>query len=105
MTASRNGKLRVRSRAFTESNPSEAVRDPAKYLHLVTGGRKALMATKSKILYSSLTDKFFGKSVRGVAPNPFMERAFESAKEQVAGTIIAQAPTMIEAEAEKIAKV
>lgn len=101
VTASKHGKLRVRSKAFTESNPSESVRNPVKYLHLVTGGRKALMATHSKVLYSSQTNTFFGKSVRGVAPNPFMERAFESAKEQVAGTILSQAPAMIEAEAAK----
>ena len=104
VTASKRGKLRVRSKAFTESNPQEAVRNPVKYLHLVSGGRKAITAIKSKVLYSAETNKFFGKSVAAAKPNPFMERAFDAAKEQVAETILGQAPERIEAEAGKLAK-
>jgi hypothetical protein len=103
ITAGRGGKLRVRSKSFTESNPNETVRDPVKYLHLVVGGRKALVAT-SKLLYSATTNKFFGKSVAAAKPNPFLERAFDTAKEQVVATILGQAPEMIEAEAQKLAQ-
>ena len=104
VTSTRGGKLRVRGKSYTEANPREAVRDPVKYLHIVTGGRKALTATSSKVLYSAATNKFFGKSVAAAKPNPFMERAFDAAKEQVAETVIGQAPAMIEAEAQKLAK-
>jgi hypothetical protein len=104
VTATKTGKLHVRSKSFTESNPNEAVRDPVKYLHLVSGGRKAVTATKSKLLYSAATNKFFGKSVAAANPNPFVERAFDAAKEQVTQTILSQAPARIEAEAQKLAK-
>jgi hypothetical protein len=104
VTASRQGKLRARSKSYTAANPSEVVRDPVKYLHLVTGGRKAITAVKSKLLYSAATNKFFGKSVAAAKPNPFVDRAFDAAKEQVAQTILSQAPPRIEAEAHKLAK-
>jgi hypothetical protein len=103
ITAGRGGKLRVRSKSFTESNPNASVRDPVKYLHLVVGGRKALVAS-SKLLYSATANKFFGKSVAAAKPNPFMERAFDVAKDQVAETILEKAPKMIEAEAQKLAR-
>lgn len=104
VSSGKGGKLRVRSKPYTAAHPDEAVRNPAKYLHLVTGGRKAITAVKSKILYSAVSNKFFGKSVAAVKPNPFMERAFDAVKEQVAATILDRAPEMIEAEAVKLAK-
>jgi phage gpG-like protein len=94
----------VRSKSFTEANPSETVRDPVKYLPIVTGGRKAITAKVSKILYSAATNRFFGKSVAAAKPNPFFERAFDSSKEEVAGTILQKAPGMIESEAQKLAR-
>jgi hypothetical protein len=104
VTATKSGKLRVRSKPFTESNPGETVRDPVKYLHIVTGGRKAITATKTKLLYSAATNRFFGKSVAAAKPNPFVEKAFDAAKGQVAETILGQAPARIEAEAGNLAK-
>ena len=65
VTATRGGKLRVRSKPFTEANPGEAVRDPVKYLHIVTGGRKALTATKSKVLYTRGDEQVFRKERGG----------------------------------------
>lgn len=103
VTATQHGKLRVRSKAYTQANPQEAVRDPVKYLHLVTGGRKAITAVKSKILYSAVTNRFFGKTVAAARPNPFMETAFDAAKGQVTETILSQVPERIEAEAQKLA--
>jgi hypothetical protein len=102
VTTKRGGGLRVRSQTYTESNPTETVRNPVKYLYLVTKGRKAITIVKSKILYSAAMNRFFGKTVAAAAPNPFIERAFDAVKDQVAATILAQAPAMIEAEAVKL---
>lgn len=104
VTATKGGKLRVRSKSYTAANPDEAVRDPVKYLHLVTGGRKAITATKSKLLYSAATNRFFGKSVAAAKPNPFVAQAFDAAKGQVAETILGQIPERIEAEAGKLVR-
>jgi hypothetical protein len=104
VTATRGSKLRARSKSFTEATTNETVRDPVRYLHLVSAGRKAITAVKSKILYDAATNRFFGKSVAAAKPNPFMARAFDAAKEQVAATILEKAPEMIEAEAARLAK-
>jgi hypothetical protein len=98
VTQGRGGKLRVRSKAFTAANSDEAIQNPSKYLHLVTGGRKAIDADK-KTLYDPRTDRFFGRHVAAAKVNPFVERGFDAAKEAVCQMIITEAEAKIIAEA------
>ena len=79
-------------------------RNPARYLHLITGGRSALSAKTSKILYSPQSNTFFGKHVAPTKLNPFVTRAFDSVKDQVVSSVTNSAPALIEAEAAKLAK-
>jgi hypothetical protein len=79
-------------------------RDPVKYLHLVTGGRKAVAARNVKVLYSSQTERFLGPSVAAVSPNDFVARAFESAQNSVSAAITARVESGILTEAAKFAK-
>lgn len=52
--------------------------DPAKYAHLVEGGRKTNFATKAKMMYfrvfgrGKVSTKIFTKKVKAVKPNPFI---------------------------------
>ena len=87
-----------------EAGGDANMRNPAKYLHLVTKGRKAISATRRKALVSSVTGKFFGKSVAAAKANPFIERAFEAAAEQAAGAVLAAGVSGIEAEASGLGK-
>jgi hypothetical protein len=101
VTAKARGGLRVRSKKYTIANPGDAVRDPAKYLHLVTGGRKAVQASKAPGLYSAASDRYFGKRVAATTPNPFVTRAFDSAQSAVVSMITERAAEGITAEAAK----
>lgn len=70
VSATRAGRLVVRRRATDEG----AWQNPTKYLHLVTGGRKAVQA-RGKRLFDPRTGRFFGREVRPARPNPFVARA------------------------------
>jgi hypothetical protein len=102
VTMMRSGGLRVRSRAYTEANPNAAVRDPVRYLHLVVGGRKALSVSKASVLYDAATGQFFGTHVAAAPADPFMDRAFERAKESAADAILAGAEVGIAEEAQRL---
>jgi hypothetical protein len=97
-TGARHGFLRqVRAPGARFSRPQ----DPAKYMHLVSGGRKALTADRGKAL--DLWDRgVFRTAVKKQEPNPFMDRAMNRAAEQVASQITSRAPALIEAEAATI---
>jgi len=105
VTASRTGRLRIRSRAYGKANPESAkFRSPRKYVHLVVGGRKAVSIRSAKVLYSAYTGKFFGRSVVAAAPDPFVDRAFAAAQAQVLAHVKSEAPQRIAAEADRLAK-
>lgn len=107
VVATKRGGVRRLGRAASdaaEAGGDANMRNPAKYLHLVTKGRKAIVATRRKALYSSVTGQFFGKSVAAAAPNPFIERAFEASAEQAASAVLAAGVTGIEAEAAALGK-
>jgi hypothetical protein len=101
VTMRRNGRFARLSKAFSENAEQELMRDPVRYLHLVTGGRKAILQ-EGKKLYSAQMNKFFGKQVAKVDPNPFVDRAFRAAKEPVLQIFEPEAPPAIEAEAAKL---
>jgi hypothetical protein len=101
--ATSRGKLRFFSKRKTADSPDQPVQNPTKYLHLVTGGRRALEAVNRKVMYDPRTGRFFGKSVRAAAPNPFMSRAFESAKSVAVNLITSRAPDLIDAEVRNLA--
>jgi hypothetical protein len=103
VTPRRGGGSRRQSKAFTEIASQEQIRNPAKYLHLVTGGRKAVVAS-GRALYSAQSDKFFGKSVAAAKPNPFMDRALHDSGPGIVTEITGEAERGILAEAEKLAK-
>ena len=67
------------------------IRNPTKYLHLVTGGRKAIHVVHRKVLYSDFYGRFYGRSVAAVPPNPFMARAFAQSAPQVVAMAQAEA--------------
>ena len=90
---------RVLSAARTEAGEGDQVRNPTKYLHLVTGGRKAIHATNAKILYAALANRFLGKSVEAAKPDPFMERAYQDVAGRVADFVTEAAAERIEAAA------
>jgi hypothetical protein len=133
VTVNRRGGLRFRSKAFTEANIDIPARDPAKYLRLVEHGRKESIAgarpgsyygnlgperglrgrfiepdaernPASKVLYSAASDKFFGRSVAAAAPNPFIERTYESNKQKIADFITLRGEEGIIAEAKQLIK-
>lgn len=85
-----------------ESADAGMVRNPTKYLHLIVGGRKAIHATKAKVLYSRQSDTFFGKSVQKTTPDDFVTRAFDSAKSQVIASVEAGIAEEIETEASRL---
>jgi hypothetical protein len=104
ITASARGRIRSRGRAFTAANPSAAVRDPVKYWHLVSGGRKASIAgaggSDKRVLAGP--GKIFGTYAAPVAANPFVDRAFAACQASVIAMITSEAPGLIEAEAGKM---
>jgi hypothetical protein len=101
--ATSRGRLRFLGKRKTEDYPELPVQDPTKYLHLVTGGRKAISAMNKKVLYDRRTDKFFGKSVAAAAPNPFMDRAYQRGRAAAVAKITGEAPDRIADEAARIA--
>ena len=101
------GGLRYLGRAASvaaEANDDANMRNPEKYLHLITGGRKAVMASNRKVLYSALSGRFLGKSVAEADPNPFMDRAFDAASGQAAGEVLSVCAPAIETEAVALGK-
>lgn len=78
VTPKRGGGARYRTKRYTEANPTEVVRNPAKYLHLVTRGRKAVAVRSARSLYSAGNNRFFGKRAAAAGPNPFIQRAYDS---------------------------
>lgn len=97
-------KLRFRGKARSGDDPAELWRNPVKYLHLVTGGRKAVTVIHKKQLYDAYTGRFFGKSVAAAQPNPFVDRAFAAAAPAVASMIEREGASQIVAEAERLAR-
>ena len=77
VTVTPRGKLKV-DRASRPDAGDAGSRDPAKYLWLVTHGRKAVAAKDRKILYDGFSQRFLGRSVAAAEPNPFIERTYES---------------------------
>ena len=65
-------------------------------------GRKAVSATKAKVLYSAASDRFFGKSVKESKPIPFVSSAFNAVKSSVVSTITSRATDAITAEAGRL---
>jgi hypothetical protein len=92
-------KVRYFGKQKSADYPELPVQDPVRYLHLVTGGRKALSATNKKVLFDARTGKFFGKSVQKQDANPFIERAFDEAKNTVVDQITSEGSEKILAEA------
>ncbi len=78
-------------------------KNPTKYAHLVSGGRKETEA-KGSFLADKGRDKFFGKKVAAVAPNPFVDRAFRRAKNETVPKLETRGAELIEQEAAKLAK-
>ncbi len=68
-------------------------RDPVRYAHLVELGRKAVSATKKKMLVSA-GGTFFGRKVRATPPRPFLGRSWQRssgiASEKIRATIEAE---------------
>lgn len=102
MQATSRGKLRYFGKQRPAEKPDLPVQDPAKYLHLVTGGRKAIHAMSGKVLFDRRTNRFLGKSVAAAKANPFVSRAFDAAKEMAVDHITTNAATRITAEAAKL---
>lgn len=79
MVATRRGaKFLGRRKSAQAEQSGSPVYDPAKYLHLVSRGRKAVRATSGKRLYDLRTGRSFGREVVAARPNPFIERAFDA---------------------------
>ena len=72
--AARGKRLKF-ARGSRPQRGDEGVRNPSLYLHLVTGGRKALQAGRGTIFHSA-NDRYFTRAA-GVTPDPFMSRAFD----------------------------
>ena len=89
------GKLKVDRQSRPESG-AENVRDPAKYLWLVTHGRKAVAAKDRKILYDAFTNRFAGKQVAASTPDPFIQRTYNQVAPRVAALIAGQGAAGIE---------
>lgn len=81
---------------FTAVEPKKGFkrygRYPRKYMHLIEGGRKALVPTNKKAMHPALGEKFFTKAA-AVAPHP----VFQPARDSVMGA----AKVAIEIELEK----
>lgn len=80
----RHGGLRVLSKKASAAANEGSLRDPAYYINVVTSGRKTVVAGSrtpgAKTLFDSRSGRFFGKTARGVPPNPFMSAAFGQAQ-------------------------
>jgi len=107
VVATKRGRVRHLGKAASEAAEAAGdaqMRNPTKYLHLVTRGRKAIVASRRKILVSSVSGRFLGKSVAAVPPNPFIQRAFDASAEQAASAVLAAGVAGIEAEASSLGK-
>ncbi len=62
----------------------EIVTNPKNYAHLVEFGRRAVTTSKKVLSDGAM---FFGKTVKAVAPHPFMRPAFEQTKGTCEGLI------------------
>jgi HK97 gp10 family phage protein len=80
------------------------MRDPAKYAHLVTGGRRGLHAKEKKVMWSALRNVFFPKGVRAVAGRPFIQRAMARRRAQALEILRAKLGEGITREAAALAK-
>lgn len=98
VSRTRMGRWRVRGKRATEAAGQESVRNPAKYLHLVTGGRKPVEATDARVLYSHQSGTFFGRRAAAAPSNPFVERAFAAAGPVTATRIMAEAASRLREE-------
>jgi len=98
------GGLRHFSKRKSAMYPELPVQDPARYLHLVTGGRTAVHALNRAALYDRRTGRFFGKSVASAKANPFVSRTFNTAGPTVTNKITGDATSRIMAEAESLLK-
>jgi hypothetical protein len=103
VTRKARGGVKRLGKAKTAASPDLPAQDPVRYAHLVSGGRKAVSVVRSKVLYDPRSGKFFGRHVKGVAPNPFVDRAFDRTKTSVLEMIVHEAPDRICAEASKLA--
>jgi len=104
VSLARTGRWRIRGKKATESAGGEMIRNPAKYLHLVTGGRKAVSATNARVLYSAQINTFFGRHAKKVDPNPFVQRTFASVASTVCTRICQEAAGRIVEESSRGAR-
>jgi len=95
----RSGKWRIRGAKATASADKATVRNPAKYLHLVTGGRTAVEARAGSVLYSAQSGIVFGRRAKEVTGRPFIQQTFASAAPRVATAVCREAALRIEDEA------
>jgi hypothetical protein len=93
------GKL---TRSAARMDYQTGFRDPAKVLNVITKGRKVIYATSRKVLYSAMSETFFGKRVASVPPNPFVSRAFGQVAPQITAAVESKAVGLIEQEAAAI---
>lgn len=70
----------------------EIVTDPKNYAHLVEFGRRAVTTSKKTLSDGAM---FFGKSVKAVAPRPFMRPAYEQTKAACEGHIARELRTAV----------
>jgi hypothetical protein len=98
VSAAASGKLKI-DRASRPASGDDNVKDPAKYLWLVTHGRKAVAIKDSKILYDAFHNRFLGKAVQAAAPDDFIHEAFEAVGPALSATIASQGASAIEREA------
>jgi hypothetical protein len=101
VSLARTGRWRIRGKKATGSAGGETIRDPAKYLHLVTGGRKAVEAINARVLYSAQSNTFFGRRAKAVAPRPFVQQTFGSVASAVSARICQEAAGRIVEEASR----
>ena len=88
------GALNVDRKSRPESGDAGA-RDPAKYLWLVTHGRRAIAVKDRKMLYDAFSQRFLGKAVAQADPDPFIQRAYDQVAPQVAAMVATQGAAAI----------
>jgi hypothetical protein len=78
--------------------------DPAKYAHLVEGGRKEVRPTKKRVLAVKSANLVFGIRARAVPAAPFVGPAADDAAAAFPGVLRNEVPEGIRREAAKYAK-
>jgi hypothetical protein len=98
----RGGGSQVRRGAGAADAGKLMVRNPAKYLHLVTGGRKEVLAKNAKVLFSHHSDTFFGRRAKKVGGRDFVREAFDATASKVVSLLTTNAPDLVAAQAAQL---